>query len=80
MYSSVKLTKNKTFEIQLEILNHLTNEWLNFNILWTTKRDHAGVFFTFSCLKFVYFEINIHDNRHWNSSENRWFLPDEEWF
>lgn len=69
---SLSLTKNKTFEVQLELSNNLTQDWLDISFTWTTKRDHAGIALTFSILKMIYFGVQLYDNRHWDYKAEKW--------
>ena len=73
MYKNIKLSKNKSFEIQLDLCNSsLSNDLFLVNLAWTTKCDHAGLSFEFVFFKFVYFQMQVYDNRHWDYENNCW--------
>lgn len=63
------LTKNKTLEICLDFYPfvfahfHLDTRWRGY--------DHAGIVFSIGLLGFG-FQLQFHDNRHWNDETNDW--------
>ncbi len=70
-----KITKNKAFEGYVGFDNDYA--WFSFVTRWTKNTDHAGFFFEIMLWKFhMYFEI--HDTRHWNYDEQRYFKEGEE--
>jgi hypothetical protein len=76
---SCRLTKNKSFEIQIDLFDgNLADSWFEFNLKWTSKRDHAGPSFTLILLKLIYFDVRIYDNRHWNYETDDWEVYDED--
>ena len=52
-----------------------------FDYYWRfrTRGDHAGLTFYVEVFGWL-FELNIHDDRHWNWKENRFKLPEEHTF
>ena len=67
------ISKNKSFEFQLELGRKFADQPFEFSINWTNKGDHAGFTFTFAIYKLFWASFLIHDNRHWNYEENRWY-------
>jgi len=67
------ITKNKSFEYQLELGSKFADQPFELNIRWSSKGDHAGFNFRFSIYKLFWIEFNLCDNRHWNYEENRWW-------
>jgi hypothetical protein len=80
-WGNVRLTKNKSFEYQIELFEKADdmcgNSLFGYSLSWDHKRDHAGIDFNFSVAKLVWFSVNIHDNRHWNTEKNRWCTEDD---
>lgn len=70
MNFAIRLSKNKTFEFDL---NYWKNQGtiFSFNIRWSYKGDHAGLNFDLTLFG-LSLTLDIHDNRHWNYKENRW--------
>jgi hypothetical protein len=67
------ITKNKSFELQLNFFDSLFhNDVFELNINWTIQQDHAGPSFTFVLYRTIFFKIQIYDNRHWNYEKNTW--------
>lgn len=67
------LTKNKSFELQLEFFTDLSHSnvlELSFN--WTLHQDHAGPLFTFVLYRTLFLTIQIYDARHWDYGNNKW--------
>lgn len=46
-----------------------------FDVYWRfrTKGDHAGLTFFVQLWSWCFFEFNVHDDRHWNYEEDRFF-------
>ena len=65
------LTTNKYFEFQLDLFGSLAS---NFELSFRHRKNshHGGLYFTFSVLKVLFIEINIVDNRHWDTENNCW--------
>ena len=59
--------RNKFWEFQI----NETADIVAFDIRYTAKQDHAGLFFAFGL---VGYEIifNFYDNRHWNRQKKDW--------
>lgn len=73
-WGAIQIAKNKSFEYQIEF-DKFHDEPFEFSLRWTSKRDHAGIDFTFSIYKLFWINLNIHDHRHWNHDEDRWESP-----
>lgn len=71
-----KLTKNKTFEIQVE---KGFNNHFDFVFRIDTEGDHNGLHFNFNLWNFLYFSIQVFDNRHWNYEKDRFYTDYEEY-
>lgn len=69
-WGDIQLTKNKSFEYQLEFKNWA--QWFECKLAIKKKQDHAGIDFTFSCLKLFWLNLNIHDHRHWDYQNDCW--------
>lgn len=65
------LSKNKTFEYQIDGLGH-THSYFELSFKWNCKSDHSGPDFIFGIYKLFWININIHDNRHWNYDKDAW--------
>ena len=79
MNKSIRLSKHKTFEVQLELWDsEFARDFFEFKLQWTRKCDHAGPEFTLSIIKLFWLNIKIYDHRHWNDDENRWAQPGDE--
>lgn len=76
-WGNILFSQNKSFEYQLEFGDKLAKDIFELSFDWTTKRDHAGIDFTFSIYKLFWLNLNIHDSRHWNYKENRWNKENE---
>ena len=63
-----KFTKNKAWELE-----HYYDAGciLEFNISYTTKRDHAGFNLSIGLLSYC-IHATIYDTRHWNSELKQW--------
>jgi len=70
----LSITKNKTLEYQLEF-DEFCDQPLELSIKWTAKQDHAGIVFTFSIYRLFWYQLSLHDNRHWNIDDDRWEDP-----
>src|SRR5271165_1615193 len=55
----------KWFEFQFQWKGNLASMW-ELYLKRRYKKDHAGIFFSFSMLKLFFLEINIADCRHWD--------------
>lgn len=67
------LTKNKSFELQLELFNDLScNNIIELSFNWSIKQDHAGLSYTFMLYRIIFFKLQIYDNRHWDWENNKW--------
>jgi len=73
-WGAIQIAKNKSFEYQIEF-DKFHDQPFELSLSWTTKRDHAGIDFTFSIYKLFWLNLNIHDHRHWNHDEDRWEEP-----
>jgi len=72
-----KITKNKSFEIQIDKFSF--DQWFRFEIKWDRKGDHCGFSIFFEPGPFL-FSINLYDNRHWNWQKDRFYIDGEEHF
>jgi hypothetical protein len=70
--SSVKLTKHKYFECQLDIGDFGQTPRFDFNVRLSSKSDHAGFRFFISFFKMFFFMIVICDHRHWDYANDCW--------
>ena len=52
------------------------SELFRIEIDWTVQQDHAGVGLELALLGYE-IAFNLHDSRHWNITENRWYRHDE---
>ena len=64
---NVKLSKNKTLELQ----SGTWQEWsyFHFSIKWNRHTDHAGFDFDIEIFG-LYFIFTVYDNRHWDDFNN----------
>ena len=67
-----KITKNKSWELQLS----KTNDILNVEVNFTTRQCHSGLFLSLGLLGYELI-FNIHDNRHWDYLANDWEIYEE---
>lgn len=67
------VAKHKTIELECY---RQTQMLFEFDFLWHSKSDHAGVTMTIGLFCHA-FSFNFYDNRHWNDEENRWYRPGE---
>jgi hypothetical protein len=65
-----KIAGTKNLEMQLTWFDWSTMFELHFETHWRGK-DHAGPRFEITALG-LFFNIHLHDSRHWNHTENRW--------
>ena len=70
-WGAIQIAKNKSFEYQIEF-NKFADQPFEFSFRWTTKRDHAGLDFTFSIYKLFWLNLNISDHRHWDRENDQW--------
>jgi hypothetical protein len=69
----VKLSKNKSLEVQLDLFNkNMSPGYFEFLFMWTRQQDHAGPSFSFSIFRIIFFNIQVYDHRHWDHDNNRW--------
>jgi hypothetical protein len=70
-----QLTRNKSAEIQLSYFG-IDNARALFNFVcrWTVRRHHAGPQMVVGLLG-LYFEVNIHDHRHWSDEARAYEEP-----
>ena len=59
--------KNKFWEIQID----KTTDIVGFELRFTTRQDHAGVYLSLSLFGHDVI-FNIYDNRHWDYDNKRW--------
>jgi hypothetical protein len=71
------ITKNKSFEYQLELGRKFADQPFELSLNWSHKQDHAGIKFIFSVYKLFWISFTIYDNRHWNFTEDRWYCDGE---
>lgn len=67
-WGDIQISKYKSFEYQFEGPSFLRDQIVECGLRWTTKTDHAGISFT----KLFWFNLNIHDRRHWDYDNNCW--------
>ena len=72
MNKAIRLTRNKTFEFQIETRKEFTYPPFEFCLWWSTKADHAGLFFNVQIYRLFWLMISIYDNRHWDDEHNCW--------
>ena len=78
MNTGFRLFGNKYFEMQLELGNDMTTEWLSFSVGTRSNQDHAGLFLYLELFKWLFFAVTVCDNRHWNEKECRWYEDGEQ--
>jgi hypothetical protein len=77
MNFAIKLSKNKTFEFDLNYWNN-QGTIFSINLRLSYKGDHAGLNFDLTLFG-LSLTLDIHDNRHWNYTNNRWeAYPNED--
>lgn len=59
--------KHKFWEVQLD----KTSDLISFELRYTIRQDHAGLFLTFGLVGYEVI-LHLYDNRHWNDEEGRW--------
>lgn len=62
-----KLFKFKSWEVQI----CRTKDILGFEVEFSTRRDHAGLYVMGSLFSYEV-EFNVYDNRHWNTDLDCW--------
>ena len=65
-------SKHKHWEIQFD----KTSDIIGFDVRYTVRQDHAGLFVSFALFGYDVI-FNIYDSRHWNYEENRWYKDGE---
>lgn len=75
-YCCIPLTTTKSFEYQL-VINKYDTSPSEFSFGWTDKRDYAGLDFTISLYRRFWFNLNIHDCRHWDYTKDCWRSSDD---
>lgn len=65
--NSIKVSKNKTLEI--EIIKD--NTFLSFYFRWAIRESHAGICFDFGLMGYS-IELDFHDDRHWDMEKGTW--------
>jgi hypothetical protein len=68
-----KVTKNKSWEFQI----NKTNDLIKFEINFTTRQSHSGLFVSLALFGYELL-VDIHDNRHWDYFTNNWEIYKEE--
>lgn len=63
-----KISKNKTWELEHSFCD---GTFLDINLKYTTKQDHAGFELDLSVLTYG-IRFRIYDVRHWDYSQNKW--------
>lgn len=76
MVFEFQLSKNKSFEFQLELLKNSNFYPFELRLLWTTKQDHAGPSFIFGIKYLFWVCLQIYDRRHWDHENNCWMKDD----
>lgn len=74
---TLNLSKNKTFCLSLKWDDYSRMHPICWSFSWTRETDHAGLnleLTLFGCG----FELEVHDNRHWNWRQQRWYEVMEE--
>ena len=73
-WGDIKIAKHKSFEYQFEGPKMMADDPnpIECKLRWTTKSDHAGVYFTFGIRGLFWMNFNIHDHRHWDHNNNTW--------
>lgn len=71
-WGDIQISKHRSFEYQFERGSFLGDDVFEFKFTWSRKRDHAGINFTFGINKLFWFNLNIHDHRHWDVDNNCW--------
>ena len=62
-----RITKNKMWELE----HYRCSNLIEFELNFTTRRDHAGLEFTVGLLGYN-IHANVYDRRHWNTDTNSW--------
>lgn len=68
-----QLTKNKSFEIQMNIIDDMSRDTIfELNFDWRIRYDHAGPRFTFALYRVIYIHVMVYDHRHWDYEQGKW--------
>lgn len=67
------LFPNKFWELQVD----KTSDILSFDVRFTTRQDHAGLYFELGLFGFEVI-FNFYDHRHWNDKEGCWEIYGED--
>jgi len=69
-----RITKNKAWELEHTFYDGMLID-MDFKI--TRRCDHAGLSLVFGLFGYA-IHFSIHDTRHWNYEENRWYIYDDK--
>ena len=72
LVKNIRLSKNKSIEIQLDLLPQDDTTILKYEFRISQKTDHAGIGFFFELYKLFYFHVQFYDHRHWNYKKKCW--------
>lgn len=72
LVKNIRLTKNKSIEIQLDLFPMDNISILKCEFRINQKTDHAGIGLFLEIYKLVYFHIQFYDHRHWEHKLQKW--------
>ena len=76
MLFDLQISKNKSFEFQLELGKKSNFNPFEFVLKWNSEHDHAGPSFTFGVKYLFWICLQIYDRRHWDHENNCWVKND----
>lgn len=71
-WGDIQIWKHKSFEWQFERGSFMCDDPFEFKLSCRRKTDHAGISFTFGHRKLFWMNLNIHDHRHWDRTNDCW--------
>lgn len=78
MNKAFGISKNKSFEYQIELGSSADYNPFQFSIKLTSKVDHAGFYFDFGIRKIFLIYLAIYDHRHWDSENDCWQVSEHD--
>ncbi len=71
-WGDIVIAKNKSFEYQFDFGKKANFYPFELSFLITSKKDHAGISFTFCIMNIIHVCLRTYDHRHWNYEKDCW--------
>jgi len=71
-WGDILISKNKSFEYQIEFGKNVSYNIFQLSIEWSEKKDHSGLRFVFTIKKLFFICFCIYDHRHWDRNNDCW--------